>query len=152
MVAPTVLSTKKTNSNGTVGGALSGQAMAMGLNLFISGLTVTGFDPFPAGLGDIKYPATGNLLCTQHGTTCAAFSFPSCVNDQTVDAVYAAANHFLGDASSGLGCTASEFTEALDAVNEGFDGCATLIPCKADNGSDPDIDVTIPGPFACPVP
>ena len=83
-----------TGSKGSGGGTLSGQAMAMGLSLFLSGKTVVSVT-YPAGLGDVMISSSGNLLCTGRGSVCEAFSFPVCAQGKKVSEIRDAANNFL---------------------------------------------------------
>ena len=125
-------------SNGSGGGTLSGQSMAMGLNLFLSGKTVAGMT-YPAGLGGVVIPGSGQPLCTRRATRCQAFAFPVCAQGMTVSALREAANNFLGTGSTGI-CTAGEFNDALDKINQAFDGCAEIVACP----------VNVPlGPYDC---
>lgn len=143
-----------TSSKGEGGGALAGQSMACGLNSFLSDCTPPfgGSSSFTAsGFDGFTLPAAGTLVCTKRagedevlGTgddICQAFLYPTCVAGKTVAQVKAAADKQLAGQANGLGCSASALTQALDNINNEFEGCGNVIDCGA---------VVSPGVFTCP--
>jgi hypothetical protein len=144
-----------TGSEGQGGGTLSGQAMTMGLNLFLSGKTLGSFT-VPAGLGLVTFPSAGTLVCTRRAgedkilgngdDVCQAFSYPNCVAGKTVSEAVGAANAFLcsgntsGQPSPLNTCTGSELDDALATLIQQYDACGSTITCP--------VPVT-PGVFSC---
>jgi hypothetical protein len=141
-----------TGSEGQGGGTLSGQAMTMGLNLFLSGKTLNSV-LIPAGLGLVTFPPAGTLVCTKHADVCKAFSYPNCVAGRTVSETLAAANAFLcagnttGQPAPLNTCTGSDVNDALSTMSDQYHECAENIACT-DNLGNP---VVAPGVFTCPL-
>lgn len=127
-------------SKGQGGGVLSGQAMTLGLNVFLSAAGYT-----PAGLAGFTAPPEDTPVCTKRsgpdqvlGTgddVCEAFRYPACVAGRTVAAIQACANEQLASGSNSCGCTAAELAGALSNFNQQFDECAEVIACTADVSS-----------------
>jgi hypothetical protein len=110
------------NSGGQGGGTLTGQAIALKLNLALSALGAT-----PSNLDQLVLPTK---LCTTNGT----FTIDPAVADgvTTVGDLSVLADQALRDPTSfntPTGITRSKLTNAMDAINSGFDGCATVVPC-----------------------
>ena len=110
------------SSGGQGGGTLTGQAIALKINLKLSALGAT-----PSGLGGLVLPTT---LCTTNGT----FTIDTGVADgiTTVADLAVFADQALRDPTSFMPAdpvTRSKLTAAMDAINNGFDTCATMIPC-----------------------
>ncbi len=140
-----------TGSQGQGGGTLSGQAMTMGLNVFMSGKTLNSF-LIPAGLGLVTFPPAGTLVCTKRGNVCEAFGYPNCVAGKTVSEAVAAANAFLcagnttGQPAPLNTCTGSDVNNALSTLTGQYDGCGQNIACTDNLGN----AVVAPGEFTCP--
>jgi hypothetical protein len=115
-------------SNGDGGGTLSGQTLAMTLNVALSNSGAN-----PPGLGSFML---GSSLCTcvGNGPPSSPFTFSSCIlsNAATVNDLLSLANHALGGEPLTMidSClTYSDIESALDTLNNGFDECKTVCDC-----------------------
>jgi hypothetical protein len=109
------------SSGGQGGGTLTGQSIAAKLNVALSDLGAT-----PTGLRNFVLPTT---LCTTNGT----FSIsPAIANGvRTVADLIVLADQALRNPSAfntNDPITRSDVNDALNAINVGFDGCATVCP------------------------
>jgi hypothetical protein len=152
---------KSGGSKGEGGGVLSGNGMACGLNVALSG-TIAGTDGTntftPSGFGGFQMGALVNnsvpLICTRRsgedkilGTSddvCQAFQYPNCVAGLTVSEIKADADAFLSTGISPHGCTASDLNVALDNINNEFDQCGEIIDCTAAGATGPGTIATCP--------
>jgi len=152
---------KSGGSLGEGGGALSGNAMACGLNVFLSG-TISGTDGTttftPTGFGGFTIGAVSGgsvpLICTRRSgpdkilgnadDICQAFLYPNCVGGLTVNQIKADADTFLSTGVSPHGCMASQLNVALDNINNEFDQCGVVIDCTVAGATGPGITPTCP--------
>jgi hypothetical protein len=108
------------SSKGQGGGVLTGHAIVTKLAVALSSIGAT-----PPGLGDFVLPTT---LCTSKGTFAIS---PAIANGVlTVSDLLVMADQALRDPTSfnKPPITRSDITDALDAIDNAFDECASLCP------------------------
>jgi hypothetical protein len=110
------------SSGGQGGGTLTGQTVSAKLNVALSDLAAT-----PTGLRNFVLPAQ---LCTTNGTFTIDPDLAdgiATVADLLVLADQALRNPLAFNQNDPI--TRSDITDALDAINKGFDNCATVVTC-----------------------
>jgi len=131
---------------GTLNNTLLAQTITLGLNLGIDG-TLGGFG-LQAGLDQYGKPIELATAAPQGGCgsnipmprSCSIgegygsvvneygyFQFPAFVNGMTVQELFTAANQALADGTLPMGVTMSTLANAVDMVNNAFDGCRIAI-------------------------
>jgi hypothetical protein len=116
-------------SGGYGGGVLTGQTLALTLNVKLSNIGAT-----PPNLASLALPTDPFCTCGV-GPTAGPFTVPASVlaTVTSVGDLEALADQALGGASLAViapGVTYSDITAALDAINKGFDECRTICPCS----------------------
>ncbi|MBC6988655.1 T9SS type A sorting domain-containing protein [Hymenobacter sp. BT491] len=114
-------------NNGRFDNTLLGQTISLGLNLRkstntnLAGLVISDLYMITAKAAS----CTGTADAPVSGSE-QTFTFPSMAKGKTVQQLYVMANAALGDGNSSAK-TLSDLTDALDAINKGFDACRILI-------------------------